>query len=305
MPRGGRLLWSSELAAADLLHSRSVPRGNPQSHPLLLPLGPEREGRRAPERNRSCRIFWPSVRPTWPSRNARTAPRAVGTVDFTDTSSMFVRTVVEGLFGVQINVPDGWALVQPSFPTDWESASLRTVDAGYEYNRMGRAETLKVQTARPLRYRVRLRARSAEVLGVEVNGEKKGFNIQPGVGWAWVVVETETLEQATIRVEYGERKLPVTSSEPVGAVGEDYTFSVMNGRILEVRDPQGIIGQKQVSDGNCLVRFTHQALLAHVLRFGGRRSSPGLAPDRPGTACSAGNRQRAHDEWKVHVRGPE
>jgi hypothetical protein len=177
-------------------------------------------------------------------------------VDFTDTTSMFVRTVVEGLFGVQMNVPDGWAQVQPSFPWDWESASLRTADASYEYTRTGQAETLKIQTSRPLRYRVRLRARSAEVRGVAVNGEKKNFRIEPGIGWAWVVVETEIAKQAQIRVEYGERKLPVAACEPVGAVGEDYSFSVMNGRILEVYDPQGIIGQKRISGANCTVRFT-------------------------------------------------
>ena len=257
MPRGGRLLWSSNWLPPIYSTHGLYPAETLNLILCYYRLGLSEKADGLLRGIEAAAFFGPcpanlavTQRPDGSTRGSH--------VDFTDTSSMFVRTVVEGLFGVQMNVPDGWALVQPSFPTDWESASLRTVDAGYEYNRMGRAETLKVQTARPLRYRVRLRARSAEVLGVEVNGEKKSFSIEPGVGWAWVVVETETSEQATIRVEYGERKLPVTSSEPVGAVGEDYTFSVMNGRILEVRDPQGIIGQKQVSGANCLVRFTHR-----------------------------------------------
>jgi len=176
---------------------------------------------------------------------------AGGHIWFSDVTSMFQRTMVEGLFGVRMNAPEGMVTVQPAFPRDWEKASMKGPVASVEYARTGASERLAVSTARKLKYRVRLRARSADVQSVTVNGKRAEFRFEEGVASAWVVCDVAETDRAEIVVRYGAAPLPVLHAPSVGAVGEEFSASVEHGAIAGVRDPQRVLSQPRIEGARC------------------------------------------------------
>jgi hypothetical protein len=184
---------------------------------------------------------------------------ASGHIDFSDIISQFVRTVVDGLFGVRMNAPAGVLELQPAFPDDWQTATMRGPLASVEYSRAGNVERLTVGTNQELRHRFRLPARSAEIRSVSLNGRPAQFRVEAGVGRAWVLVENERTAKAELRIEYGNRPLPLLEAPPVGAIGHDFAVMVRNGVIREVRDPQGIVASHRIEGARCTVRFADAA----------------------------------------------
>jgi hypothetical protein len=127
--------------------------------------------------------------------------------DFTDTTSMYIRNVVEGLFGIRMNAPDGSVTLQPGFPLDWDKASIRCPAVAYRYTWDGGTETMVIQSPQQLRPTIRLRARRAEISGVSVNGKAAEYMIEPGVGCCWVIVSAPPGVGTQVRVNYGKEGL--------------------------------------------------------------------------------------------------
>ena len=178
-----------------------------------------------------------------------------GSTDFTDTTSMFIRTVVEGLFGVQMNVPEDRVTVQPCFPRDWDHASIRAADIAYEYSWDGTAERLHIRTPKRLAYQVRLMARTARVDSVRLNGAEARFQWEPGIGRAWVVVLAPHSNDAQIEVNYAPGPLAALDLSPVAGLGQEYSFGVQNGKLVEVHDPQGLTNEVHSDGTRCTARL--------------------------------------------------
>ncbi len=167
-----------------------------------------------------------------------------GHVDFTDVTSMYVRTTVEGLFGIKMDVPNNQATVQPAFPRDWEHASIETDYLGYDYSYEGDKETIIINSEKALEYKVNLIARSTKIKSVKVNGKDVDYSLNPGIGHSWLEMETSESNDVKIEVIYNNgqtNNMPEIEASSVGAVGEEYTFSVNNSNIIRLHDPQGIL----------------------------------------------------------------
>ena len=167
--------------------------------------------------------------------------------DFTDTTSMYVRNVVDGLFGLQVFAPDNRVVVQPSFPSDWKHASIRCPAASYEYTLDGKTEHLALKTPVARAATIRLRARSAEIVKVTANGKPVEPTVEPGIGCAWVVIHLPATLDSQVVVEYGPENLPVISGPSTGTPGGSCTVRIDRGRIEAVRTTQGLIDGAQIS----------------------------------------------------------
>ncbi|UOQ86814.1 hypothetical protein [Gracilibacillus salinarum] len=167
-----------------------------------------------------------------------------GHVDFTDVTSMYVRTAVEGLFGIKMDAPNQQATIQPSFPRDWKQASIETDYLAYDYSMSPHQETVTITSEKDLEYQLKLVARSTKIKSVKVNGKKADYRLKPGIGHTWLEINTPKSDQATIQVVYHKGKsknMPEIMAASSGAVNESYAFSVTNGDIVRLHDPQGML----------------------------------------------------------------
>jgi hypothetical protein len=181
--------------------------------------------------------------------------------DFTDMTSMYVRNVVEGLFGIRMNAPDGRITLQPSFPADWDKASIRCPGVAYRYTWDGVTETMAIQTPQQLSATIRLRARRAEIDGISVNGKAAEYTIEPGVGCCWVIVSASPGVETQVQVNYGKEELPQATFDKTSTPGQPLTVRVDRGQITQVRQSREVMHQSSIAgDGkSCTIPLPAEA----------------------------------------------
>ncbi len=175
--------------------------------------------------------------------------------DFTDTTSMYIRNVVEGLFGVQMNAPDNRIVLQPAFPREWDHASIRCPAVAYRYTWDGKSERLSVKTPRKLAPTIRLRARRAGIAKVTANGPAVTHAVEPGIGCAWITVTLLPGTESQVAVDYGDEELPKVEAPGTGAPGGACTVRIDRGRIEAVRTSRDDIVRADVSGDGASCRI--------------------------------------------------
>lgn len=181
--------------------------------------------------------------------------------DFTDTTSMYVRNVVDGLFGVRMQAPDERITLQPAFPLEWDHASISCSAVEYQYTWDRSTEIMTIKTARSLTPTVRLRARRADISAVTVNGKPAKYDVEPGIGCSWVKVTAPLGMETRVVIAYGTEELPRAKAPATGIAGELCTVSVNHGQIKEVRHGSHKLGRSDISaDGTaCTIPLPSEA----------------------------------------------
>ncbi|MFH1024862.1 MAG: hypothetical protein V1809_15890 [Planctomycetota bacterium] len=135
-------------------------------------------------------------------------------IDFNDITTMFVRAVVEGMFGYRPDYPNGVVRVEPAFPSAWGHASIRTPDFSLTF----RQNSYRLTLTKPAAVKFRLPVRAAKVKRVLVNGRAVTFRIEPWTGYGALFVETPECAEAEVVLETEGRADPLPVEEKTGAV---------------------------------------------------------------------------------------
>lgn len=158
-----------------------------------------------------------------------------GHIDFADTTAMFTRTVITGLYGVNMNKAYNKAVISPCFPSEWNYASFSANYLKYNYTYDGSADTFDVTTDDELDYEMNIPARTSDVESVKVNGQNIEFTLDSSVHFT--VPKTNS---AVVEIKYGNGEKAEISSKETGAAGYEYSIT-SNGVITEISDPQSVI----------------------------------------------------------------
>jgi len=71
-------------------------------------------------------------------------------VEFIDADDPHMQATLRGLFGITPEIHKGRLLIEPAFPSDWNSAELRSPLVSYTYQRNGGQAEIKITTPQPL-----------------------------------------------------------------------------------------------------------------------------------------------------------
>ena len=157
-------------------------------------------------------------------------------LDFTDVSSTYLRTVVEGLFGIGINTLDETITVSPQFPADWEHASLTLCDLSLHYDRHGREEVIDLCCDRAGTKRFRLPMRATSVVAVLLDGVPVPYAVTPAPKNCFITVETAAVGRCRLCVVHGDESLPHMTFNSLVMAGDTLVFRVEGGDLVEVVD---------------------------------------------------------------------
>lgn len=167
-----------------------------------------------------------------------------GGTDFNDISSMFCRTVVEGLFGFAPDRPSGLVRVSPRFPANWPHASIRTPDFTLRFEGSEGRARYELALTDPAPAELVVPVSASTVSQVTINGTPASFTIRPGFGRSEVVVAIPSGTSAGVEVVY--RPAPI--DEPVNVsvnTGDSVVLTTEDAVVLDWRDPQGALTTPQ------------------------------------------------------------
>lgn len=157
-----------------------------------------------------------------------------GHIDFADTSTQYVRVIVEGLFGIKMNIPDGIASITPGLPADWNYASISTSYLSYDYRHGENRDIFVISSEKMLNYAMHIPSRSSKVISVKVNGIDTNYTLTRFVNFT-----APAGNHAKIEIVYATDELIKIESSPVGGVDTGHTVKT-NGIITDISDPQGV-----------------------------------------------------------------
>lgn len=157
-------------------------------------------------------------------------------LDFTDVSSMYLRLVVEGLFGIRFNTLENSVLIAPGFPEDWENADLTLSDISLHYSRQGNRETYEVYCSGKENKIMRIPMCSGSVETVLLDGEPISYRVQAAPCNSFLLIETEKSGRFNLQVIHGTAEKPQLSFMNGVFVENDIVFEVTDGEPVEVMD---------------------------------------------------------------------
>ena len=161
----------------------------------------------------------------------------LGDLDFSDVSSMYLRLVVEGLFGIRRHLLDDIIEVAPSFPLAWEHASISTKDFSLDYHRDGSEESFKFHCMKNARRRFKVPLRSSNVEAVFLNGAPAEFKIEPAVGNCFLIIDTRLAGLVQLRIIHDGGPLPTIKANPTKIPpGSELQIELSDGEIIECRN---------------------------------------------------------------------
>ena len=175
-------------------------------------------------------------------------------IDHADTLGSSLQCLAEGLFGIHPHMREKTIDVQPGFPADWNHAQIELRDISYTFRRQGNTETYRVTSSRPTTKRLRVLLRGDGVTAL-VDGQPVAKpTLVSGIGHAFVVLESPESLTSEFSVTYDDRPLPKIDHPPV--VAQQNTFAVVcsNGKVAELKDPQGIFASPRMEDGRFQAR---------------------------------------------------
>ena len=190
-----------------------------------------------------------------------------GSIDFSDISSGFCRSVVEGLFGYLPDYPNGRVQVQPSLPTDWDHADINTPDFQLSFKRIGEVDRYVIGLKTPAEMVLRLPVYAKRLVGVTVNGKAVKPELQPWFGCGMAIIRLPKVAKVEVLVTLAERQ-PVQAEHKLTAVAGQKLTLTADGPIQQVDDDQACLATHAVNGsrivGECSTNAGHYAVMGLV-----------------------------------------
>jgi Domain of unknown function (DUF4450) len=199
--------------------------------------------------------------------------------DFADTVSLFGRTVIEGLFGVRPDYPNGVVHCAPQFPDDWDSARVTTPEFTLEFSRSDGECVGHLDLARPARVVWTLPVLCQRILEVTLDGQPVSYTLEAGYGHTGLKLETaQVVSSSTLRLRFEGHWAALTAIELEGGPGDVADMSWWDATLTALEDPQGcLIGLETGTTGFSATFGPHSGrhlVLARLERDGMPRYQP-------------------------------
>ncbi len=190
-----------------------------------------------------------NIAPHFPSRGLEPHRQGRAT-DFADGVSLFGRVVLEGLFGLRPNYPQGMVICAPQFPDDWDSASIKTPEFKLEFLSANGESTYALHLSRAARVRWILPLLCEQVLEVTLNGQPVPFTLEPGYGDTRLTLESEiATTSATVCVRWEGQREALKPILLEGFAGETVT-QFWTDELTALENPQMcLVGVEQQAHG--------------------------------------------------------
>ncbi len=201
-------------------------------------------------------------RGAWPEVSVEPIPAY-----FSPPAGLFIQAVVEALFGLGLDRPEGLLTVSPSFPEGWTEAELTLPEFSASYRRSGDRLSYTVRSVQPLRRSLAWKLPPCRVLRATVDGREAPFHLEPGVGYVTVRIETGAARATHFEI----RTLPLSvrlEPLPPTAEGDEVLIRSSGCRITGVDDRCGALSSWRVEGERAVRGRIREGLLAPWLRFG-------------------------------------
>lgn len=157
------------------------------------------------------------------------------------------RALVEGLFGLRLNLAEGAAVIAPGFPDDWDHASITTPYATLEYRKDKKRITLRGALHRAATVTVRLPYHHDAIPTVEVNGRPRTVKLVAGIESPMMEIKVPKADAFECDIKIAGRQLSSIPNPALVVPGQKIALIKKGVDVLEIKDPQQCLAVKKTS----------------------------------------------------------
>lgn len=184
----------------------------------------------------------------------------LGDIDFTDVSSMYLRLLVEGLFGIRFQLLAGCIEIAPAFPDEWTRAGIKLSDISLQYKRKGRQEKFTVRCEKNARKTLKIPLRSNRIEAVSVNGAPHAYRLEAAVGACFAVIETAETGTLQVEVMHGSEPKPAILRAATAIPAGNKLLGEISGAVIsECIDPTKLLKNLSFSGRKISARTSGRA----------------------------------------------
>jgi len=184
----------------------------------------------------------------------------LGDLDFSDVSSMYLRLIVEGLFGIRFRLLENTIEIAPNFPSDWTHAGIKLKDLSLNYYRHGNQENFNLYCEQNACKKIKLPLRSTQIQEVLLNGMPVKYNTEAAVDNCFLTVETKTTGLIHLQVTHGEKATPVIATKSFKVLdGNELSIEVSEGEVIDWRNTSEVLRSVTVSGNKLYARIKGDA----------------------------------------------
>lgn len=207
-------------------------------------------------------VMGPNLRGGWPEVAEEPHPAY-----FTPPAGLYISSMVEAVFGLRMEAPDGAVVVAPAFPDDWPSARLELPRFEVEFERgAGNELRYHLRTERSLERRVRWSLPPGAVESVEADGAAVPFEVVPGLGRIVVHADIPASTDTRIVIRHAPFEARLVHDGSV-AEGDALAIRAEGAAIVAVEDRLGLASRVAIADGAADLRVA-TGLLAPYEPYG-------------------------------------
>jgi hypothetical protein len=188
-----------------------------------------------------------------------------GSTDFSDTISIFMRSIVEGMYGIRFYLPDNHIHLKPAFPRDWAHASIQGKEYSLQFEWDGTTERYEFRTQPTATYQIRLLMRTPRIKHVRIDQTPVSYSTEAGIAHSYIQLEIPSCNKTTIEVEYESGRLPTISSIPYASSKTLYNATVEAGTIVAIHDPQSLVKVSTISNDYAMLEWQPELSGWHTL----------------------------------------
>jgi len=171
-----------------------------------------------------------------------------GDQDFSDVSSMYLRVIVEGLFGIGFHMLDDIIEIAPNLPADWTHANIKLKDMSFNYYRDGNQENLILSCEKKVCKKIKLPLSSTQIEEVFLNNTPIKYKIEAGINNCYLIVETKTTGFLHLQVIHGREPIPSITYPAKTFMGNEFVIEASKGEIIDCQDTSGALKNITVFD---------------------------------------------------------
>lgn len=186
---------------------------------------------------------------------------------FSPPAGLYIQSVIEAVFGLNMRKPEGKMVISPSFPDSWPSAKLVLPEYGATYTRTGNTIKYMVMSKDPIAREIKWMLPPCGIKRFTVNGTPARYEVNPGVGIVTLRANIAAARTTDVLIEIDPVKSDPMYSRSV-AEGDTFTVSMPGCTIKEITDRSGVLASNAFIDKSAMKVTVKRGLLKECLKFG-------------------------------------
>lgn len=188
-------------------------------------------------------VMSPHMQGAWPEVNA-VSPQT-DAVYFTPPAGVYIQTMIEYVFGLNLNKPAGVLNIEPSIPSSWPEAALHLPAFDLSIQQQESSRTIHCVSHDAIRHRYRVPIPPATGIQATLNGVSADFTVSPGIRCMFIEVDAGNTPDSILALSWEPLDSTIEHPDEVTSPG---TITVLTGtmNVARVVDPCGVLASSEI-----------------------------------------------------------